>query len=60
LRGKILQCGKCKYYYITWDKRFPNGCRAYGIKTRYMPSAEVLKATGRGCLCYAARDGQKG
>ncbi len=54
-----MQCGKCKHYYITWDKRFPNGCRVYGIKTRYMPSAEVLKATGRGCLCYEAKGGHK-
>lgn len=54
-----LVCTKCKYYYVTWDKRFPNGCKCYGIKTRYNPSLEVLKATGKGCLCFELRPTKK-
>ncbi|AQS58240.1 uracil-DNA glycosylase [Desulforamulus ferrireducens] len=45
-------CSKCKHFYITWDTRFPNGCRAYRIKSRYLPSLEVLRATGKGCLVF--------
>ncbi len=45
-------CRKCRYFYITWDKRFPNGCKAYGIKTKYLPSVVVLRTTGKGCACY--------
>jgi hypothetical protein len=45
-------CFKCKYFYITWDKNFPNGCRIYGIKTRHIPSVVVLQATGEGCLGF--------
>nr|WP_238492489.1 uracil-DNA glycosylase [Desulfotruncus alcoholivorax] len=49
---KTRNCFKCKHYYITWDGRFPNGCRIYGIKTKYNPSAEVLKATGKECFGF--------
>jgi len=52
-------CFQCKYFYITWDKRFPYGCRVYGIKTRYNPSAEVFKATGKGCLGYKEKQKSK-
>ncbi|SFG88471.1 hypothetical protein SAMN05660649_03010 [Desulfotomaculum arcticum] len=49
---KAKNCFKCKHYYITWDARFPNGCRIYGIKTKYNLSTEVIKATGKECLCF--------
>lgn len=45
-------CPKCRHFYITWDARFPNGCRAYGIKAKYPPALEVFRATGKSCLLF--------
>lgn len=49
-------CPKCKHFYITWDHRFPKGCRAYGIKSRYAPSVEVFRATGKTCAVFEPKD----
>ncbi len=50
--NKRVNCQKCKHFYVTWDKRYPRGCKAYGIKTRYIPSVIVFKSTGIRCVCY--------
>ena len=26
-------CFRCKFFYVTWDNRFPRGCRAMGFKS---------------------------
>ncbi|WP_330218382.1 uracil-DNA glycosylase [Sporosarcina globispora] len=36
-----IDCFKCKYFYVTWDRNHPKGCRAFQFKTRQMPSLEV-------------------
>ena len=49
-------CLSCANYYITWDKRFPNGCRAMHFKSKRMPCLEVLDASGYPCQSHAPRD----
>jgi len=49
---KRINCTKCEHYYVTWDPGFPKGCRAYGIKTKFMPSAAVLSSSGKPCLSF--------
>lgn len=43
---------KCVNYYVTWDKSFPNGCKAYGFKTKHMPSVDVFTSSGIECQLY--------
>jgi len=45
-------CFKCQYFYVTWDPHFPKGCKAFGFKTRQLPSVEVMKASGQACLRF--------
>lgn len=52
MNGNRPVCHQCQHFYITWDRHFPNGCRAYGIKSKYLPAMEVFRATGKGCLGY--------
>lgn len=47
-----VNCMNCEHYYVTWDARFPRGCRAYEFKSRHMPSAVVLSSTGSSCMHY--------
>ncbi|QPC47769.1 uracil-DNA glycosylase [Mangrovibacillus cuniculi] len=45
-------CFQCQYFYVTWDKHHPRGCKAYGFKTKEMPSMTVKKASGQECLKF--------
>lgn len=47
-----VNCLKCQYFYVTWEKRFPNGCRAYGFKSASRPNIMVKKSSGTACLKY--------
>ncbi len=47
-----IQCRTCRHYFITWDRKFPHGCRAAGFRSAAMPHLEVFAASGRQCLLY--------
>ena len=55
IQGKRIACHNCEHYHITWDARFPYGCRAHGFKSRKSPSLEVYEASGLECLLFAAK-----
>ncbi|WP_455381181.1 hypothetical protein [Salinispira pacifica] len=38
---------------MTWDVRFPRGCRVFGIKSRELPSAVVFRSTGKHCPAFS-------
>ncbi|MBN1838333.1 MAG: hypothetical protein JW820_20910 [Spirochaetales bacterium] len=45
-------CLSCRHYYVSWDPRFPRGCRVFGIKSRDLPSHVVYRSTGTHCPAY--------
>ena len=45
-------CYNCKHFFVTWQAHAPRGCRAFGFKTKNLPSIEVLKASGKDCEYY--------
>nr|WP_239585987.1 uracil-DNA glycosylase [Bacillus mesophilus] len=49
---KKINCFQCKHFYITWDKSFPRGCKAFNFKTPHMPSAAVHQSSGNPCLKF--------
>jgi len=51
-------CSKCVHLYTTWDRNFPYGCRAMGIKSASSPSEVVRGASGQNCLAYTAKQGK--
>lgn len=50
-----INCIKCKHYYITWDSKFPRGCKAYGFKCVEFPSAMVYRSTGERCISFTLK-----
>ena len=42
-------CRKCVHSYITWDNRFPYGCKLFGIKSGQIPSVVVYQSSGKKC-----------
>ncbi|AST93823.1 uracil-DNA glycosylase [Sutcliffiella sp. NC1] len=49
---KRINCLHCKHYYVTWDRKYPKGCRAFGFKTSTMPSLTVFRSSGSPCMNY--------
>jgi len=49
---KRIICQRCKYYYVTWEKSKPHGCRAYGFKSDKIPSVVVKQSSGTDCNFY--------
>ncbi|MBF0465953.1 MAG: uracil-DNA glycosylase [Nitrospirae bacterium] len=47
-----IDCFKCRNFYITWDSKFPYGCRGLGFKSKALPSREVKIASGTECLKF--------
>ncbi|MCX5812556.1 MAG: uracil-DNA glycosylase [Proteobacteria bacterium] len=50
--SKDIDCKKCRHYYITWDRKFPYGCKAIQFKSAMAPSLEVFAASGIACLRF--------
>ncbi|MDF2590633.1 MAG: hypothetical protein K0S75_99 [Clostridia bacterium] len=50
-----VNCLKCKYYMVTWDPRFPRGCKLFEFKGTVMPSIMVYKSTGAQCQNFILR-----
>ncbi|MCK9337974.1 MAG: uracil-DNA glycosylase [Arcobacteraceae bacterium] len=45
-------CQKCKHYFVTWEPNKPHGCRAYGFKSKHIPSMIVKQSSGFNCTLY--------
>ncbi|MDF0726680.1 uracil-DNA glycosylase [Cytobacillus sp. S13-E01] len=56
---KRINCFDCKHFYVTWDRKFPKGCRAFNFKTSTMPSAAVLQSSGSHCLKFEQKQIKK-
>ncbi len=48
-------CLRCEHFKITYEPAYPNSCLVFGIKSREMPSAVVLRNTGQACPAYKER-----
>jgi hypothetical protein len=48
-------CWDCKNFSITHDPQRPYGCLSMGFKSNLLPSKEVLRVQGHGCLAFVAK-----
>ena len=53
--ANIPQCINYQYFYITWDKSFPYGCKAMGFKSYKKPSLVVQESSGNYCLAFISK-----
>jgi len=49
MANEIVNCKKCKHFFITWEPAHPNGCRLFGFKSAKMPTVAVWESTGKQC-----------
>ncbi len=47
-----INCKKCIHYFVTWESSQPHGCKAYGFKSKQIPSLVVKGSTGQSCQVY--------
>ena len=46
---KLLVCNGCRYFYVTYKKQRPWGCKKFGFISKYLPAHEVFSTTGIEC-----------
>jgi len=51
-KGKKINCFDCERFYITWDREFPYGCKGFAMKSRRLPSLDVMANSGKPCLLF--------
>ncbi len=55
-----VNCMQCWFYYVTWEKKYPHGCRKMNFKSREIPSRVVRKSSsGMDCLMFEPKSGRK-
>ena len=47
-----IDCRKCRHYQITWDRRYPYGCRVMKFKSAGLPARDVIAASGTPCQFF--------
>jgi len=47
--NKIVTCNGCHYFYVTYKKERPWGCKKFGFISKFIPSREVFNTTGTEC-----------
>jgi hypothetical protein len=50
-----VDCYRCQFFYVTWDKKFPYGCKAMGFKSKGLPKEVVFESSGRQCLSFSPK-----
>ncbi|WP_243458091.1 uracil-DNA glycosylase [Sporosarcina sp. Te-1] len=55
-----VNCFKCRHFFVTWDPQHPRSCKAYGFKTRELPSIVVRRSSGMECMHFAQKRGEAG
>jgi len=59
VKEEKINCFNCSYFYITWDEKFPRGCKGMGFKSKKMPSAVVFASSGSHCLKFRKKKQMK-
>ena len=54
--NKRVKCNRCVYFYITYKKERPWGCKKFGFISKFIPAIEVFSTTGIECAYRKAKD----
>ncbi len=50
-----IDCHKCVFFKLTWENNRPYACKAFGFKSREMPSIVVFRAAAKECLKFSEK-----
>jgi hypothetical protein len=57
--AKHPDCLKCEHFFVTWEAAHPRGCRAYGFKSRQLPSLVVFGQSGSPCRSFQQKPSRR-
>lgn len=57
--NRKIQCQKCFYYSVTWLNGQSHSCKAYGFKSKIIPSSVVRNTSGKDCVFYIKKPNTK-
>jgi hypothetical protein len=50
-----INCRRCIHYFVTWNASQPHGCKAYGFKSKMIPSMVVKQSSGIDCSYFSEK-----
>ncbi len=50
-----INCYRCVHFFITYQQSQPYGCRAYGFKSKAMPSIVVQQSSNVPCGAFTEK-----
>ena len=53
---KMVTCSGCYYFFITYKKNRPWGCKKFGFISKFIPAMEVFSTTGTECAYRKEKD----
>ena len=54
MKKKVIS-QKCINYFVTWEAGKPHGCKAYGFKSKMIPSVVVKNSSGEDCKLFVPK-----
>ena len=54
-RRNNIDCKACKHLYITYNHKYPYGCRAFRFISKKFPYLEVHSSSGMKCALFSYR-----
>lgn len=51
-----VNCRKCIFFKITWERNFKYACKVFGFKSQNIPSIEIINAAGKECPKFSAKN----
>tara|TARA_E500000331_G_C16905429_1_gene560974 strand:+ start:31 stop:231 length:201 start_codon:yes stop_codon:yes gene_type:complete len=48
-------CSNCSHFYVTYQTKFPYGCRAFGVISKKTPYLEIRKVSGTNCALFSKK-----
>ena len=55
IKRRPVLCGKCQYFFVTYNKFKPWGCSKFGFKSQALPSQVVFSTTGINCAYFKSK-----
>jgi hypothetical protein len=49
-------CYRCRHFRITHNPQWPYGCEFFGMRSKGLPSSEVLRSSGQVCGAFEEKE----
>ena len=53
--NKNIVCYSCRHFFVTWQERYPYGCKAFNMKSKTLPCLKVFQESRKNCLYYQTK-----